>query len=65
MGISKLLLHSGADLGFTERRAAPSIKSLKQGVWGAQPSEAIGYLILFKVLKSHDAYTDTAHEKLY
>ena len=43
-GISKLLLHSGADLGFTERTTL-SIESLKQGVWG--PSEAIGYLIYF------------------
>ena len=37
-GVSKLLLHSGADQGFTERRtiATLSIESLKQGVWGVQ-----------------------------
>ena len=34
--VSVKLLHSGADLGFTER-ASLSIESLKQGVWGAQP----------------------------
>ena len=34
--VSKLLLHSGADLGFTERNTL-SIESLKQGVWGVQP----------------------------
>ena len=36
MGVTKLLLHSGVDLGFTERITL-SIESLKQGVWGAQP----------------------------
>ena len=34
--VSKLFLHSGADLGFTERTTL-SIESLKQWVWGAQP----------------------------
>ena len=48
MGVSKLLLHSGVDLGFSERTTL-SIKSLKQGVWGARPSEAIGFLILFRI----------------
>ena len=33
MGVTKLLLHSGVDLGFTERITL-SIESLKQGVWG-------------------------------
>ena len=36
MGVTKLLLYSGADLGFTGRITL-SIESLKQGVWGAQP----------------------------
>ena len=44
-GISKLLLHSGVDLGFTERTTL-SIESLKRESGGCSPSEAIEYLIL-------------------
>ena len=36
----------GADLGLAERGAKPSSVSLKQGVWGHSPPEAIGCLIL-------------------
>ena len=42
---------AGADLGFSEGGAKPSSGSLKQGVWGRRPPEAIGYLV-FEVLKS-------------
>ena len=37
---------TGADLGFSERGANHSSGSLKQGVWGHSPPEAIGYFVL-------------------
>ena len=36
---------TGADLGFFEGGANHGSGSLKQGVWGAQPPEAIGYFV--------------------
>ena len=46
-----IVIYPGADLGFSEGGAKPSSGSLKQGVWGAAPPEAIGYLV-FLVSKS-------------
>ena len=39
-------IFSGADLGFSERGANHSSGSLKQGVWGCSPPEAIGFFVL-------------------
>ena len=38
--------YTGADLGFSERGGNHSSGSLKQGVWGCSPPEAMGYFIL-------------------
>ena len=35
--------------------ANPSIVSLKQGVWGQCPPEAMGYLILFSFTNPYNA----------
>ena len=48
-----IMIGSGADPGFSEGGSEsgvdlePNIVSLKQGVWGHSPPEAMGYLILF------------------
>ena len=46
-----MLLHTGADLGFSEGGAKTSSGSLKQGVWGLHHPEAIGCWV-FEVPKS-------------
>ena len=43
--------YQGQIYDFLREGAKPSSGSLKQGVWGAQPPEAIGYLV-FEVSKS-------------
>ena len=40
-------------------RANRSIVSMKQGVWGAQPPEAIGYLLLFSTKIPYNARLET------
>ena len=56
---------AGADLGFSKGGAKPKSGSLKQGVWGAQPPEAIGYLV-FEVSKSEVQSTfDGSFNKMY
>ena len=50
-----LNVHSTKSIVSQRGGANPSIVPLKQGVWGAQPPEAMGCLILFSAKIPYDA----------